>query len=125
MIYLVAQISLFILIATLLGALLGWWFRGRKQGEMRSSFDEHSLEDKRRLEQCRREAAALRREAKAQQEMIDRFSRQKGSATRSNPDDSHLRTQLETAQAKITALMEEVQLRDDTIIALQKDTNLH
>ncbi|MGV6810587.1 MAG: hypothetical protein ACWA5U_12015 [bacterium] len=124
MIYLVAQISLFILIATLLGALLGWWFRGRKQGEIRSSFDEHSLEDKRRLEQCRREAAALRREAKAQQEMIDRFSRHKGSATRSH-DDSHLRTQLENAQAQIMVLMEEVQLRDDTIIALQKDNNPH
>lgn len=121
MIYLVAQISLFILIATLLGALLGWWFRGRKQGESASSFDEHSLEDKRRLEQCRREAAALRREAKAQQEMIDRFSHQKSSAPHS--DDGHLRTQLENAQAKISALMEEVQLRDDTILALQKEVS--
>jgi len=115
MVYLIAQISLFILIATTLGVVLGWWFRG-KQSTVDTRIELNEQDHKRRLEQCRKEAAALRREAKAQQETIDRFSRHK-----TDIDENTIAMELDNAQAKIKALLEELQLRDDTIAALQRD----
>lgn len=118
MVYLITQISLFIFIAAGLGVILGWWFWGKKTPTS-TSLDEESIEAKRKLEQCRRESAALRREAKAQQETIDRFSRQKVEI-----NDESVSAQLESAQARINALLDEVQLRDDTIHALKKEIQI-
>lgn len=118
MVYLITQITLFIFIAAALGVILGWWFWGKK-AITGIPLDEESIETKRKLEQCRRESAALRREAKAQQETIDRFSRQKVEL-----NDESIAAQLESAQARIQALLDEVQLRDDTIHALQKQIQM-
>jgi len=114
MIYLIAQIAVFLLLAALMGVLLGWWFWGRQQAEL-SDNSEELIEGKRRLERCHNKNAKLRRELKQCRDDLDKLSHQIEVG-----DKTELLHQLEDANAQIQALMEDVQMRDDMIIVLQK-----
>jgi len=118
MIYLIAQVALFLLLAVVLGVLLGRWFWGR-QGQEPVEFDEtrEMIEGKRRLDQCHNENVKLRRELKQSKDNLDRIDQHASMG-----DDGHLASQLEAANAQIQALMDDVQVRDDMISALEKNT---
>jgi septal ring factor EnvC (AmiA/AmiB activator) len=115
MIYLIAQIALFLLLAVLSGVLVGWWFWGRKQCIEQPDNSEEIIEGKRRLDQCHNKNAKLSRDLKQCRDDLDKLSHQIEVG-----DKAELLCQLEDANAQIQALMEDVQMRDDMIIVLQK-----
>ncbi len=117
MFYLIAQIASFLLIATVLGVGLGWWFAKNKQpAEIEYDEDKALIEHKHRLDKCHKENAKLRREAKQHKEQLEKLNAQINIA-----GDDNLAEKLEAANAQIQALMDDVQMRDDMIIALEKD----
>lgn len=117
MVYLITQIALFLLLAVLMGLFIGWWFWARgEQPVAESSNDIEVIESKRRLDQCHRENAKLRREGKQYKDDLDRLN-----ARIAMDDDGDLAAKLDVANAKIQALMEDVQMREDTIAVLEKE----
>lgn len=115
MIYLITQIALYLLLAVLFGVLIGWKFFAGKQAPVELDESEALIASKRRLDQCHRENAKLRRSAKRQKDELEKITKQMEVT-----DGSELASELEAANAQIQALMEDVQMRDDMIAALEK-----
>ncbi len=116
MIFLIIQIAFFLLLATLIGIGLGWWFAKNKNNDkFLYDKDVAMIENKRRLDQCHKENAKLRREAKQYKEQLEKVEAQVKMS-----NDVNLAEKLEVANARIQALMDEVQIRDDMISALEK-----
>lgn len=117
MLYLISQIALFLALAVILGVISGWWFWGRNAAVADPVLDEDKalIDSKRRLDQCISENAKLRREGKRYKEDLDRLQKSEPA------DEHHLTEQLEAANAQIQALMDDVQMRDDMILALEKN----
>jgi len=116
MIYLIAQIALFLLLAILMGVATGWWFWGRGRVES-SDYSGELIESKRRLELCNSKSAQLRRELKQCNDDSDKLNHQLEAG-----DKEELLLELEDASAQIQALMEDVQMRDDMIVVLQQNS---
>lgn len=117
MAYLVAEIALFLLIAVVLGVLVGWLV-GKQKEQTAPSYDDdiEVLEGKRRLDRCHREKAVLRRERKQYKEDFEKLNKQASMG-----DNDNLIATLDAANAQIQALMDDVQIRDDMITALEKN----
>lgn len=117
MTYLVIEIALFLLIAVVLGVLVGWWL-GKRNKHVAPSYDSdiEVLEGKRRLDRCHREKVVLRRERKQYKEELEKLNKQKSMG-----DNDNLIATLDAANAQIQALMDDVQMRDDMITALEKN----
>ena len=100
MFYLILQIAFILAIATLAGLGAGWWLRG-KTGDVTSALrepPEDPFDARFRLEQCHRDNATLRRELNA--DVLER---------------------LEAYEIRVQALMEDLQMRDDTIAVLERE----
>lgn len=115
MIYLTMQIALFLLVAVVLGVFIGWIFLAAKHEKVEPDQNEDLIASKRRLDQCHQENAKLRRASKQHKDELERINKQAAIGEGNN-----LATELEAANAQIQALMEDVQVRDDMITALEK-----
>ena len=120
MLYLTGQILLIVLFATFVGLALGWWSRGLMadmHNENTAETDVDPFGARSRLEQCHRDNAGLRRELKEVQEQLDRYQQ----AEQLDADIVSVNTRLHEAESKLSALMEDLQLRDDTIAVLETE----
>ncbi|MEZ5479981.1 MAG: hypothetical protein R3E95_21610 [Thiolinea sp.] len=90
--------------------------------DIRSESNDNAAEDadpfgaRSRLEQCHRNNAELRRELQETQEQLE-LCRRAGNL----PADDEMLDRLRAAEARVTALMDDLQLRDDTIAVLEKE----
>lgn len=119
MLYLIGQIGVMLLFATLLGLMLGWWSRGLQQPQSTIDSIPASLdpfEARRRLEQCHQENAELRREYKESKEKLERLQERL-----SNMDDDDVVSRLQSTNERLEALLQDIQWRDDTIAALENE----
>ncbi len=121
--YLVLQMALYLILAALAGVGVGWWFnhlRNRSQAvELQTiqSIDENedAFSIKNRLDKCFDDNAQLRRELKLSNEQLQKMSK-------SNiPEPAGSKN---TLLEKIQVLMDDLQLRDDTILALEKELEM-
>ena len=119
MLYLMGQILLVVIFATLVGLALGWWSRGLVS-EMDDGLSQGVVDDvdpfgaRSRLEQCHRDNAELRRELKETQEQLNSYRLADDFG-----DQDHVRERLQEAESRVSALMDDLQLRDDTIAVLE------
>jgi Tfp pilus assembly protein PilO len=116
------QILLVVVVATLLGLLLGWWSRGL-MADMQPEDGYTSDEDidpfgaRSRLEQCHRDNAELRRDMKELEEQLEQMERVESLGR----EESDLVEQLKAAELRAEALLEDIQARDDTIAILESE----
>ena len=114
MFYLAIHMALFLLAATLTGIGIGWWLnhlKGRNLYDASLENDTFSL--KHRLDKCFDENALLRRNLKDADKKIRKLGKKPAQAKDGGSDDS--------LQEKLAVLMDDLQMRDDTIIALEKE----
>ncbi len=120
MFYLITQIVFILAIAIILGVGVGWWVHGKTQKtgaalpvpEFEDPFDARF-----RLEQCHRDNAALRRELKEAGERADKLQTR---LSKSKVDNDMLE-RVEAYETRIQALLEDLQMRDDTIAILERE----
>ncbi|MEN9501905.1 MAG: hypothetical protein RI964_1190 [Pseudomonadota bacterium] len=121
MFYLILQIAFILALATLTGLGAGWWLRG-KTGEVTSSIRETAPEDpfdaRFRLEQCHRDNATLRRDLKESEELAEKLQHRLENTSSSDAD---VLERLEAYETRVQALMEDLQMRDDTIAVLERE----
>lgn len=116
MLYLASQMVLFLSIAVFLGLFVGWWFfrvyanNQSLHHEVVSGGDIVAV--KHRLDNCFDENVVLRRDLKVSQDKLSRL----------NVDDNDLSQQDTKAELyeKIKVLLDDLQLRDDTILVLEQ-----
>jgi len=121
MFYLVSQVALLLLVAVVAGVLLGWWFHRVAVDVVAGDDEVHGsdfFDARSRLEQCHRDNATLRRELQDANGQIQQFSKRLDNAS---GDEQGTLARLEAAEAKAVALMEDLQLRDDTIAVLERE----
>lgn len=121
MFYLASQMALLLLIAVIMGLLLGWWSRRSVADMVSDGEDEQGsrfFEARSRLEQCHRDNATLRREIQEANEQIKQLS---ARLTNASGDENDMMMRLEAAEARSEALTEDLQLRDDTIAVLERE----
>lgn len=120
MFYLTLQIAFLLTIAVLAGLALGWWIRGKATQALMPGKDsgENPFDARFRLEQCHRDNATLRRELK---EAEDRAEKLNTRLEHSSQQDSDVLERLETYEIRLQALMEDLQMRDDTIAVLEHE----
>jgi len=99
----------------MIGVLIGWKFSGGKQRVEEIDESEELIASKRRLDRCHRENSKLRRACKQQKDKLEQMSKKAELGS-----DTEMAAQLEAANAQIQALMDDVQMRDDMITALEK-----
>lgn len=121
MLYLTGQIFLIVMLAALIGLALGWWSRAlmkdmREESRINDEEEVDPFGARSRLEQCHRDNAELRRELKETQTQVEQLE-QASSLAR----DDNAMERLQLAEAKATALMEDLQARDDTIAILEAE----
>ena len=114
MIYLALEMAVFLILAALAGLVLGWWANYLRTKNNKVNLEEFVEEDlfaiKNRLDQCFDDNTKLRRDLKSSNQKLEKVSKPKSqndSAPKSNLSD------------KIKVLMDDLQLRDDTILALE------
>ena len=114
MIYLALEMAVFLILAALAGLVLGWWANYLRTKNNKVNLEEFVGEDlfaiKNRLDQCFDDNTKLRRDLKSSNQKLEKVSKPKSqndSAPKSNLSD------------KIKVLMDDLQLRDDTILALE------
>lgn len=123
MFYLITQIAVIVAIAVVAGLMIGWWTRGKLPGGASGILSVKTLQNdpfdaRFRLEQCHRDNSALRRELKEAESKVEKFQARIDNADNS---DSDMLERLETAEIRSHALLEDLQLRDDTIAALERE----
>lgn len=120
MFYLITQIVFILAIAIILGIGLGWWVRSQSplttQTVALPEFDD-PFDARFRLEQCHRDNAALRRELKEAGERADKLQTR---LSKTNVDNNMLE-RIEAYETRIQALLEDLQMRDDTIAILERE----
>lgn len=122
MIYLASQMALFLVLAALTGVIVGWWSnqlrnRATIASRVAEHVDEPTSEDifaiKSRLDKCFDDNAKLRRDLKSSNNKLQKLSNSHGG-TDGSASANHL-------SDKIVVLMDDLQLRDDTILVLEKE----
>lgn len=120
MIYLIIQIAFILGVALLAGLAIGWWGRGQAatdQPALRDVADD-PFDARFRLEQCHRDNAALRRDLKDTEERVEKLQARLANAETS---DGEVLEQLEIYKIRVQALMEDLQMRDDTVAVLERE----
>ncbi len=120
MFYLITQIVFILAIAIILGVGVGWWVHGKTQktgAELPVPEFEDPFDARFRLEQCHRDNAALRRELKEAGERADKLQTR---LSKSKVDNDMLE-RVEAYETRIQALLEDLQMRDDTIAILERE----
>lgn len=122
MIYLMSQIAFILALAAVAGVGVGWWVRGRVgDGGNVSGIKElpdNPFDARFRLEQCHRDNSALRRELK---EMEARAEKLQSRMDTTEQADDDIMERLEASEIRVQALLEDLQMRDDTIEVLEKE----
>lgn len=117
MVYLLSQMALFLILAALAGMGVGWWSNQLRSRP--SVINEPNVDDmfaiKRRLDACFDDNAKLRRNLKSSDSKLLKLSKKAGA------NDSASGSRLTD---KVSVLMDDLQLRDDTITALEKELEL-
>lgn len=120
MIYLIIQIAFILGVALLAGLAIGWWGHGKittTQPALREVADD-PFDARFRLEQCHRDNAALRRDLKDTEERVEKLQARLANAETSDGD---VLEQLEIYKIRVQALMEDLQMRDDTVAVLERE----
>ena len=116
MLYLALQMAFLLVISTLIGVVVGWWINRLKQKPVVECDDTVRDEDlyalKSRLDKCFDDNAALRRDLKGKEARLDSSD----IGTKSGSEESQV-----MLNNKVAALMDDLELRDDTITALEKE----
>lgn len=120
MLYLIGQILVIVLVATFAGLGLGWWSRGL-MADLRPQANNTQEETdpfgaRSRLEQCHRDNAALRRDLRETEEQLEQLRKAK-ELTR----EGDMVGRLQAAEGRVQALLDDLQVRDDTIAVLEKE----
>lgn len=120
MFYLAIQIALLLTLAALAGLAVGWWLRQKVSTPptFGKESEENPFDARLRLEQCHRDNASLRRELKEAEERAEKLS---ARLENSSQQESDLLERLETYEVRLQALMEDLQMRDDTIAVLEHE----
>ncbi|MEE9351176.1 MAG: hypothetical protein V3U78_02855 [Thiotrichaceae bacterium] len=115
MIYLALQMALYLILAALAGVGIGWWsnqLRNRSHSVETSIEEEDVFAIKNRLDTCFDDNAKLRRELKSNKNQLQKHTKDKISVENSASD---------SLREKIEVLMDDLQLRDDTISVLERE----
>ena len=119
MLYLALQMAFLLVISALIGVVVGWWVNRFKQKPVVEFDDTGRDEDlyalKNRLDKCFDDNAALRRDLKNKETQVASSD----SQSENGDEKSHGALKVE-----LQALMDDLQLRDDTITALEKELNM-
>jgi chromosome segregation ATPase len=120
MFYLTLQIAFLLTIAVLIGLALGWWVRSKttQSHSLTQETSDNPFDARFRLEQCHRDNAALRRDLKEAEERAEKLSTRMENSTQQDTD---VLERLETYEIRLQALMEDLQMRDDTIAVLEHE----
>lgn len=122
MIYLMSQIAFILALAAVAGVGVGWWVRGRvgDRGNVSGikELPDNPFDARFRLEQCHRDNSALRRELKEMEALAEKL--QSRMETTKQADDD-IMERLEASEIRVQALLEDLQMRDDTIEVLEKE----
>ncbi len=128
MLYLAMQMAFLLLVSALIGITIGWWakrvshapaFDAREESIV--GLDDTEMNDdiyalKNRLDKCFDENASLHRDVKAKETQLRRLNARSEPLEGVSSDASS-----EVLRDKVIALMDDLQLRDDTILALEKE----
>ncbi len=116
MLYLATQMIGFLIAASLIGILIGWWLSRLNQPEEIEPIlqDEDIYAIKHRLDKCFDDNTSLRTQLKSQQDLMEKVQAEQVLTPKKFDAPEHLK---ET----IDALKGDLQIRDDTIIALEKE----
>ncbi len=116
MIYLVLHMALYLILAALAGVGIGWWFNQiRNNSHVIEELDEEDLfAIKHRLDKCFDDNAKLRRDLKSSNHHSQKIAKGNGSNTSSR----------ENLKEKLQVLMDDLQLRDDTILVLERELEI-
>jgi hypothetical protein len=117
MIYLALEMAVFLILAALAGLIIGWWANHLRTSSNNKNDDEEFVEEdiyaiKNRLDNCFDDNAQLRRKLKSSNHKLEKLSKNKN--IEGLPSVTGLND-------KIDVLMEDLQIRDDTILALEKE----
>lgn len=129
MLYLAIQMAFLLLVSALVGVIIGWWAKrvsqpSREELEEALASDAMQTNDeiytlKHKLDKCLDENASLRRDVKTKQTQLNRLNTRYGQSAEDNDDSGT--TSVDALYDKVKALMDDLQLRDDTILALEKE----
>lgn len=107
-------------VSALVGIAIGWWAKRVSQQSVVALNDKETKDDvytlKNKLDKCFDENASLHRDVKAKETQLNRLKVRSGHV-----DDTLSSSSPNTLHDKITALMDDLQLRDDTILTLKKE----
>jgi succinate dehydrogenase/fumarate reductase flavoprotein subunit len=128
MLYLAMQMAFLLLVSALIGITIGWWAKRVSQVPAIDAGEESVVEPdntemdddiyalKNRLDKCFDENASLHRDVKAKETQLRRLNARSEPVEGISSDASS-----EALRDKVIALMDDLQLRDDTILALEKE----
>ena len=115
MLYLVSQMILFLSIAVLFGLFVGWlFFRVFSNNQAfynEAVSDEDIVAIKHRLDTCFDENVVLRRDLKSSQDKLSKLNTDSKSPSQNS---------ISELKEKVKVLLEDLQLRDDTILVLEQ-----
>ncbi|WGZ94569.1 MAG: hypothetical protein QJT81_00860 [Candidatus Thiothrix putei] len=120
MFYLTIQIAFLLTLAIFIGVAIGWWIANKlKQSPaLPQETSDNPFDARFRLEQCHRENATLRRDLKETEERAEKLNARLDNSTQHDDD---VLERLETYEIRLEALMEDLQMRDDTIAVLEQE----
>ena len=121
MFYLTIQIAVLLTISSVVGLMVGWWMCNKNTQNQRTQLPdptENPFDARFRLEQCHRDNATLRRDLKEAEERIEKFQTRLENS--SHQDDDVLE-RLEMYEIRVQVLMDDLQMRDDTIAVLEHE----
>ncbi|SDZ93358.1 hypothetical protein SAMN05660964_00555 [Thiothrix caldifontis] len=120
MFYLTIQIAFLLTLAIFIGVAIGWWVANKiKQSPtLPQETSDNPFDARFRLEQCHRENATLRRDLKETEERAEKLNARLDNSTQ---HDDNVLERLETYEIRLEALMEDLQMRDDTIAVLEQE----
>ncbi|MCK5897401.1 MAG: hypothetical protein KAG20_11375 [Cocleimonas sp.] len=128
MLYLAIQMAFLLLVSALTGVAIGWWAKKISQKDVIDTFeksivelDDTEIDDdiyalKNRLDKCFDENANLHRDAKAKEAELKQLNARSEHVKGGSSDASS-----DALRDKLVALMDDLQLRDDTILALERE----
>ena len=127
MLYLAIQMAFLLLVSALIGVAIGWWAKRVSQPSIDTpedsivELDNTEMDDdvyalKNRLDKCFDENASLHRDVKTKETQLKRLNARSESIEGIPSDASS-----EALRDQVTALMDDLQLRDDTILTLEKE----
>jgi septal ring factor EnvC (AmiA/AmiB activator) len=124
MLYLITQIVLILVAAVLAGLGIGWWSRGKLpciSFSASKTLPDDPFDSRFRLEQCHRDNATLRRDLKEAEDKLEKLQVRMENTENTDGD---MLEKLETAEIRVQALLEDLQMRDDTIAVLENELEL-